>query len=55
MVMCQERAEILGCRVDLVDMTKTLQIIEDAIQKRELSQVITLNAEMIYRAQKNQN
>ncbi|MGI6551245.1 MAG: WecB/TagA/CpsF family glycosyltransferase [Syntrophomonadales bacterium] len=49
-----EQTEVLGCRLDIVDMPKALQVIEDAIQKRELSQVITLNAEMIYRAQHNQ-
>lgn len=46
-----ERTEILGCRLDVVDMTGALQVIEDAVKNRELSQVITLNAEMIYRAQ----
>ena len=51
--MGYERAEILGCRLDVVGMAGALQVIEDSIHRREPSQVITLNAEMIYRAQKN--
>ncbi len=46
-----ERAEILGCRLDVVDMAEALQVVEDSIQRREPSQIITLNAEMVYRAQ----
>lgn len=53
MSLHHEQTEILGCRLDIVDMAGALQVIENAIQKRELFQVITLNAEMIYRAQHN--
>lgn len=48
-----EQAEILGCRLDVVDMAGALQVIEESIHSREPSQVITLNAEMIYQAQNN--
>ncbi|MGE5543501.1 MAG: WecB/TagA/CpsF family glycosyltransferase [Bacillota bacterium] len=51
--MDHDRAEILGCRLDVVDMEGALKVVEDAIQNRVPSQVITLNAEMIYRAQDN--
>lgn len=49
--MVYERAEILGCRLDVIDMAGALQVVQDSIQSREPSQIITLNAEMIYRAQ----
>lgn len=51
MSLSHEQTAILGCRLDIVDMAGALKVIEGAIQNRELSQVITLNAEMIYRAQ----
>jgi len=51
MSLVYERAEILGCRLDVVDMAEALQVVEDSIQRREPSQIITLNAEMVYRAQ----
>ncbi len=51
MSLVYERAEILGCRLDVIDMAGALQVVQDAIGSREPSQIITLNAEMVYRAQ----
>lgn len=46
-----EQAQILGCRVDVVDMNGALRVIGDAVKSQKPVQVITLNAEMIYQAQ----
>ena len=45
------KADILGCNVDRIGMNETLQKIEKFIQSRETNHIITLNAEIIYRAQ----
>lgn len=52
--MAVESTEILGCRVDLVDMDRAIQVVEELIASGVPSQVVTLNAEMIYRAQKEE-
>jgi len=46
-----EKAEILGCSVNLVNMEKVLKIIEDIIEEGVPSHVVTLNVEMVYNAQ----
>ncbi|MGE5416738.1 MAG: WecB/TagA/CpsF family glycosyltransferase [Acidobacteriota bacterium] len=43
--------EVLGCRVDVVDMTQAMQSVETAIVNRTPLNIVTLNAEMIYQAQ----
>jgi N-acetylglucosaminyldiphosphoundecaprenol N-acetyl-beta-D-mannosaminyltransferase len=47
------KANILGCIVNLISMEQTLQVIEHLIDGGKPSQVITLNAEIIYQAQKD--
>ncbi|NLV17325.1 MAG: WecB/TagA/CpsF family glycosyltransferase [Syntrophomonadaceae bacterium] len=48
-----EQAQVLGCRLDVVDMAGAMKLAEDMIRKRLPSQIVTLNAEMIYRAQES--
>ena len=48
------KANILGCMVNIKSMDQTVQIIEDFIDRGRPSQVITLNAEIIYQAQHNE-
>ena len=45
------KVEILGCNVDKIDMDETLQKIGDFIQSGNPHHIITLNAEIIYKAQ----
>ena len=45
-----ERANILGCGVDLVSMDQAVAIIEKMVESGQPHQVITLNAEIIYQA-----
>lgn len=47
-----EKASVLGCRVDIVNMKEALEVIKELINRREPGQIITLNAEIIQRAQK---
>ncbi|MGE5421791.1 MAG: WecB/TagA/CpsF family glycosyltransferase [Ignavibacteriales bacterium] len=54
MTIQNETTTLLGCKIDLVNMEGALTAIEDAISQRQPSQVVTLNAEMIYVAQKDQ-
>ncbi len=42
------KAEILGCKIDIVDNVQALQIIEEIIDAKTPAQVITLNAEIAY-------
>ena len=44
------KINILGCNVDNVDTSLTLQIIDSYIKERTPRHIITLNAEIIYRA-----
>jgi N-acetylglucosaminyldiphosphoundecaprenol N-acetyl-beta-D-mannosaminyltransferase len=47
----QKQAVILGCKVDMVDMQQSLARIEEIVREKEPSQIITLNAEIAYKAQ----
>lgn len=47
------RANVLGCRVDLVDMAQSLRVVSEFIMKGQPRQVITLNAEIIYAARRH--
>lgn len=44
------RADILGCHIDVVDMARSLHVIEDFIYQGKPRQVITLNAEIAHTA-----
>lgn len=48
------KADILGCQVDLVDSRSALERIKKFIEHRQHAHVITLNAEIVYEAQDNQ-
>ena len=45
--------KILGIRVDDVDMVQALCFVERLVSERRFGQIITLNAEILYLAQKN--
>jgi len=45
------KVDILGCHIDRLDMNETLQKIEEFIQSGKPNHIITLNAEIIYKAQ----
>ncbi|MGE5405457.1 MAG: WecB/TagA/CpsF family glycosyltransferase [Candidatus Saccharibacteria bacterium] len=47
--------EVLGCRVDVVDMAQAVQTVETAIHNRTPLNIVTLNAEMIYQAQNDRD
>ncbi len=48
-------ASILGCKVHLVNMAEAVQIIEHLVEDRTTcSQVVTLNAEIIYQTKKEE-
>ncbi|MDD3853624.1 MAG: WecB/TagA/CpsF family glycosyltransferase, partial [Syntrophomonadaceae bacterium] len=42
---------ILGCRIDNLSMQQTVDKIESLINSHTASQIITLNAEILYQAQ----
>lgn len=44
----RERANILDCYIDLVDMNQAIQSIDNIIDEGVPSQVVTLNAEIVY-------
>jgi N-acetylglucosaminyldiphosphoundecaprenol N-acetyl-beta-D-mannosaminyltransferase len=49
------RASILGCKVHLINMGEALDLLESIIDTADLShQVVTLNAEIIYQATKDE-
>lgn len=48
-----ERANILGCGVDLVSMEQAVTLIEKMVESGRPHQVITLNAEIIYQARED--
>lgn len=48
------RAALLGCYIDRVDMQQALNRIEGYINDKQSASVVTLNAEIIYRALKDQ-
>ena len=45
------KVNILGCKVDKVTMQETLRMVEYYINRPEYRHIITLNAEIIYKAQ----
>lgn len=47
------KAEIMGCKIDIVNNNQALEIIEDIIREGKPGQVITLNAEIVYQAREN--
>ncbi len=48
-------ASILGCKVHLVNMAEAVQIVEHMVQcGQDCSQVVTLNAEIIYQTKKEE-
>ena len=49
-----ERANILGCGVDLVSMGQAVAAIEQMVESGRPHQVITLNAELIYQAREDE-
>lgn len=48
-----ERANILGCEVDLVSMEQAVAAIEQMVESGRPHQVVTLNAELIYQARED--
>lgn len=50
-----EKADILGCMIDIIDMEQALTAIDRIIANRKPSQIITLNAEIVYNAQNDKN
>lgn len=50
--MERNSADIMGCRVDLVTLAQSVAIIKQLIAAGQPSQVITLNAEIVYQAQR---
>lgn len=49
-----EKANILGCEVHMLSIQQCLMCIADMIAKKDICHVITLNAEIVYKAQNNQ-
>lgn len=49
-----KKAEILGCNIDIIDCRQALEKICDIISGRKGGQVITLNAEIAFQAQKDE-
>jgi len=47
----QERANILGCQVDLLTSQEVIAKIKELIYRRRPAHIITLNAEIVYQAQ----
>lgn len=50
----RQRANILGCMIDIIDMEQALKTIDRIIASGKPSQIITLNAEIVYNAQNDQ-
>ncbi|MDR1160095.1 MAG: WecB/TagA/CpsF family glycosyltransferase [Syntrophomonadaceae bacterium] len=51
----KNRIDILGCCIDKVTMEQALETIEKLVQNKQPAPIVTLNAEIIYRAYKDQN
>jgi len=51
----REKADILGCRVDLLTAEEAISGIKDIIDRRKPAHIITLNAEIVYQAQASQD
>src|SRR5664280_640127 len=48
------RDSILGCQVDLLTTQEAIAVVKDLITQGQPAHVITLNAEIVYQAQSNQ-
>lgn len=48
------KAEILGCHIDIIDKHQALEKINEIISAKKGGQVITLNAEIAFQAQKDE-
>jgi N-acetylglucosaminyldiphosphoundecaprenol N-acetyl-beta-D-mannosaminyltransferase len=51
----REKADILGCRVDLITSQEAISGIKALVERGRPAHVITLNAEIVYQAQANQD
>lgn len=51
--MNKEKANVLGCYIDVVDKNGSIDKVSEFIAKGTPSQIITLNAEIVYMAQNN--
>jgi N-acetylglucosaminyldiphosphoundecaprenol N-acetyl-beta-D-mannosaminyltransferase len=51
----REKADILGCRVDLLTAEEAVSGIKAIIDRGKPAHIITLNAEIVYQAQSSQN
>ncbi|MDD2509552.1 MAG: WecB/TagA/CpsF family glycosyltransferase [Syntrophomonas sp.] len=49
----KSRIDILGCQIDQVNMEEALAFIEKSIEESIPSHIITVNAEIVYQAQKD--
>ncbi len=47
----REKADILGCQVDLVTAPEAISRVKDIIERGQPAHIITLNAEIVYQAQ----
>jgi len=50
----RKRANILGCQVDLLTLEEGIARIKDLIRRMRPAHIITLNAEIVYQAQTNE-
>jgi N-acetylglucosaminyldiphosphoundecaprenol N-acetyl-beta-D-mannosaminyltransferase len=44
------KADILGCKIDIITMQQALELLEQLIRTEQRQQIITLNAEIAYKA-----
>lgn len=51
----REKADILGCRVDLLTAPEAISGIKELIERGRPAHIITLNAEIVYQAQASQD
>src|SRR5665647_335988 len=51
----REKADILGCRVDLLTAPEAISGIKELIERGLPAHIITLNAEIVYQAQASQD
>lgn len=50
----RKRADILGCQVDLLDLESGIGVVKQLIENGRPAHIITLNAEIVYQAQTNE-
>ncbi|MDR1616134.1 MAG: WecB/TagA/CpsF family glycosyltransferase [Syntrophomonadaceae bacterium] len=53
-LIVKNRINILGCYIDKVNMEQALDTVEKLVQNKQPAPVVTVNAEIIYRAYKDQ-